>query len=359
MSAPSIREAVERLPPYRGLGAGRPPVKLDGNENPLGPSPRVVDALGGITPEVLSRYPRTARLREAWATGLGVAPEELLLTAGSGPALALAAELVLDPGDACVLLEPSFELYAWAARRRGADVVAVEVGRDLAFPRDALRAAVRGRQPRLVLLGCPDNPTGVSPSREELRALVDAAPGTLFLADEAYVEFTGMTVIDLAAARPNLLVTRTCSKALGLAGERIGSVIGNRALIERLARLNVPYPVTAVAAVLAEAALADGEHVARTVRQVERSKRRLLDGLAGAGLRARDTAANFVLLDLGTAERAAAVTAALATRGIAVRDRSHLRNLAGIVRISAGTDDETEAVLDALRTVAPGKGSAP
>lgn len=355
MSGPRVRDAVEALPPYRGLAGPRPAVKLDGNENPLGPSPRVLEALRGITPETLSRYPLVGALRDRWAAYLEVRPEALLLTAGSGPALALAAELVLDLGDVCVVLEPSFELYAWAARRRGADVVAVEVDRDLVFPADALAAVLDQRRPRLVTLGAPDNPTGVSPSRELLRTLVDRHPATLFLADEAYVEFTGATVVDLAVARPNLLVTRTFSKALGLAGERIGGVIGNRGLVSRLARINVPYPVTAVAALLAEAALADAAHVERTVRQVERSKRRLLDGLADVGVPARDTAANFVLVDLGTTARAAAVTAALAERGIAVRNRSHLRNLAGIVRISAGTDDETGRVLDALRAVMPRK----
>ena len=349
MTAFAVRDAVERLPRYRGLVGERPPVRLDGNENPLGPSPRALEVLATIDPDVLSRYPDVTGLRADWAARLGVEESELLLTSGSGPALALAAELVLDPGDHCVLLEPSFELYAWAAHRRDAAVVAVGVGRDLAFPLTAVREALDRHQPGLVMLGSPDNPTGVGLPRRSLEALAARHRSMLFVVDEAYAEFTGKSLLPGAVAHPNVLVARTFSKAMGLAGERIGGLVGAAELIERLARINVPYPVTGVAARVAIAALADRGHVRRTVRQVRRSTRRLLAGLEEIGAVARGTAANFVLLDAGTADRAGAVTRALADRGVAVRDRSYLRNFAGMIRISAGTDEETERVLDEMR----------
>ena len=344
-----VRDAVERLPAYRGLVGARPPVRLDGNENPLGPSPRALEALATIDAAALSRYPDIRALRKDWAAALGVAPHELLLTSGSGPALALAAELVLEPGDVCVLLEPSFELYAWAAHRRDAAVVAVRVGRDLTFPLPAVRDVLEQDRPRLVLLGIPDNPTGVALPRRSLEALVTRHRSTLFVVDEAYGEFTGKTLLPDAVSHPNLLVARTFSKAMGLAGERVGGLVGHAMLIERLARINVPYPVTGIAARLARAALADDAHVRRTVRQVRRSKRRLVAGFDAIGASARDTSANFVLLDVGSAPRAGVVTRVLADRGVAVRDRSHLRNFAGMVRISAGTDEETDRVLEELR----------
>src|SRR5262245_17760704 len=246
MSAQDLaREAVRALPPYRGLTSTRPSVLLDGNENPLGPSPMVLERLAELGGAQLSRYPAPQQLRERWALELKLKPEELLLTSGSGPAIALAAELVLNPGDGCVMAAPCFELYGWAAERREARVITVacDPEREFAFPAAGFRRAIEdaGVPPRLVIIGHPDNPTGTAPTREYLADLVGEHRRTLFLADEAYAEFYGFSAIPLATRLPNLLVARTFSKALGLAGERIGGLIGNRELIELLARINVPY----------------------------------------------------------------------------------------------------------------------
>jgi histidinol-phosphate aminotransferase len=348
-----VRGAVEALPPYRGLAGARPPVRLDGNENPYGPSPLALAALHALEGDGLSRYPDARRLRAGWARRLGVPMRSLLLAPGSGPALALVAELVLGPGDACVLLEPSFELYAWAARRREAHLVGVPCQAGRPFPTAAFRRALAAHGPRLAVVGLPDNPTGVAPTRRWLASAARDFPRTLFLVDEAYHDFSGRTAIPLASVLPNVLVARTLSKAYGLAGARIGGVIGPRRLIDRLHRINLPYPVAGPACAAGLAALDDAAHVRRTVRSARRERRRMAAGLRRLGFTVTAPPVNFVLVHLGTAAAAGRVVAALARRGIAVRNRSHLRGMAGVVRVSCGTAAETDVFLAAMRALAP------
>lgn len=348
-----VRRAVDALPPYRGLAGTRPPVRLDGNENPYGPSPLALAALRALGGDGLARYPDAGRLRARWARRLGVPMRSLLLAPGSGPALALVAELVLEPGDACVLLEPSFELYAWAARRRAARLVGVACRAGTPFPAAAFRRALAVEGPRLAVVGLPDNPTGVAPTLRWLASAARAFPGTLFLVDEAYHDFSGRTALPLASALPNVLVARTLSKAYGLAGARIGGVIGPRRLIDRLHRINLPYPVAGPACAAGLAALDDAAHVRRTVRSARRERRRMAAGLRHLGFTVTAPPVNFVLVHLGTAAAAGRVVAALARRGIAVRNRSHLRGMAGVVRVSCGTAAETDAFLAAMRALAP------
>ena len=331
-----VRPAVWALSPYRGLTAGRPRVRLDGNESPFGSPER-------------SRYPETAPLQSAWARYLKVPRRALLVTAGSGPAIALAAELVLDAGDAAVLLAPSFELYGLAVRRRGARPITVPTGAGRRFPLAGVRRALAVEGVRMCILGLPDNPTGVAPTPTQLRQLVDAFPRTLFVVDEAYGEFTGVSALRLARARDNVLVLRTMSKAWGLAGMRVGAVLGPPRLIGVLARLNVPYPVTAVAATAARDVLTDDRAMRATVRHVRQEQPRLVRALRHCGLTVRNTTANFALVETGSASRAAALVAALHLAGIAVRDRSHLPGMAGTVRISVGSAADHATLLDALR----------
>jgi histidinol-phosphate aminotransferase len=320
---------------------------LDGNENPYGPSPRALAAVRALEGDGLARYPDAAALRVRWARRLAVPAGSLLLAPGSGPALALVAELVLGPGDACVLLEPSFELYAWAARRREARLVGVPCEAGGPFPGAAFRRALVTTTPRLVVIGLPDNPTGVAPTVRWLEATARAFPGTLFLVDEAYHDFAGRTAL------PNVLVARTLSKAYGLAGARIGGLIGPRRLVERLRRINLPYPVAGPACAAGLAALDDAEHVRRTVRSARRERRRMVTGLRRLGFTVTGPPVNFVLVHLASAAAADRLVTALARRGIAVRNRSHLRGMAGVVRVSCGTEIETDAFLAAMGALAP------
>ncbi|MSR06443.1 MAG: aminotransferase class I/II-fold pyridoxal phosphate-dependent enzyme [Gemmatimonadetes bacterium] len=356
MSVPEglVRSAILAMPAYRGLPAGRrPEVRLDGNENPLGASAGVLAALKAHDPATLARYPASQALKERWARALGVKPDELLITNGSGPALALAGELVLGAGDTCVIAAPSFELYAWVAERREARVVAVacDAANQFAFPVEGFRQAIEdaGVPPKLVVIGLPDNPTGTAPPTEFITTMAKAHRRTLFLVDEAYVEFYGVTVVPQAVRLPNLLVSRTFSKALGLAGERIGGLVGHAELIDLARRINVPYPVTGMAVALGLAALDDSKHIVETVRVSRASVRRLAAEVKAAGFPTIATRANYALVNTGSSARAGALTALLGRRGVAIRNRSHLQAMGGWVRISAGNERDTERCLDEIR----------
>ena len=350
---PFVRRGVRELPAYRGIPAGRPRIRLDGNENPLGPSPRALEALRATESLAVSGYPSVEPLRAAWAAKLDLPPERVLITSGSGPGIMLVGELVLDPGDTCVISEPSFELYAGVCRRRGARAVAVPAEPRFRFPTAALvRAIERTPNPRLVIAGNPDNPTGAAPDLHQLEPVIDGHRSTLFLFDEAYFEFHGVTARRFLDRYDNVVITRTMSKAYGLAGLRLGCVAGDAAVIDLLGRLNAPYPVTGPALGAALAALEDDAHVAATRALMARSKSFLIAGLRRAGFECIDTCANFVLMNCRTAARAQSLTLELLRAGIAVRDRSGLPGMAGWVRVSCGTPEEIEEFSHTLLSIA-------
>jgi histidinol-phosphate aminotransferase len=216
------------------------------------------------------------------------------------------------------------------------------------FPGAAFAAALQRTGARLAFVGVPDNPTGVAPTARWLENVTARFPQTVFVVDEAYHEFFGRTCIPLVRHRPNVLVARTLSKAYGLAGARVGALIGPARLIDRLHRINMPYPVTGPAAAIALAALADQDHVRASVRAARRATRRMTRELRALRFTVTAPRTNFVLVHLRDARAARTLAAHLLRAGIAVRDRSHLPGMAGIVRISSGTEQETDRFLAAM-----------
>jgi histidinol-phosphate aminotransferase len=219
----------------------------------------------------------------------------------------------------------------------------------LRFDLDAVRAAITPAT-RLVLLATPNNPTGAAVPQEDIRALAEALPpgGAVFV-DEAYADFEGHSVIGDVARTPNLYVGRTFAKAYGLAGMRIGCVVAQATGIRRLRGAIAPFSVNVFAAAALEAALADRGHVEWYVGQVRASRELLYDACTRLALPFWQSAANFVLVRVGDA---AGVRAALAARGIHVRDRSAAPGCEGCIRITAGLVDDTRACVEALEEVA-------
>jgi histidinol-phosphate aminotransferase len=315
-------------------------LRLDFNENTTSTSDAVMAAVvAAITGERLAAYPDYADALPTIARGLGVSSDRLVLTNGTDEAIQLLVNTFLDKGDRLVILEPSYAMYRFYAEVAGVDVVPVtyRVADDLAFPVDAVLGAL-DEGADAVFIANPNNPTGGAIDVATVRRILDRARGALVLIDEAYVEFTGVTVLGLIDEYPNLVVSRTFSKAYGLAGLRCGCLVADAGTLQWVRRAQSPYSVNAIAAVAAAAAIDDRRHVEAYVAEVVAARGFTRDRLVALGYRVFPSDANFLLFDAG--DRKDALLAALREAGVLVRDRSH--EIDGCLRVTIGTKSHME-----------------
>ena len=330
--------------------------ELGSNENPLGPSPKAVAAIQAALPDVF-RYPdpQGGALKDALAAHHGFAPAQIVLGNGSHELLMLLAQCFAGPDTSVVFSEFGFAVFPIATAAAGAQAIRVPalkrdhatmpLGHDLT----AMATAVRP-DTRLVYIANPNNPTGTWFDDAALDAFLAAVPETtLVVIDEAYAEF--VTVPDLHSAlrrvtdRPNVIVTRTFSKAYALAGLRIGYAIASPHVIAVLERLRESFNVNGLAQAAAEAVLGDQAHVAHARAWNEREREWLTARLRERGLRVLPSQTNFVLIDFG--RDAAPIEHALFERGVIARPMGGY-GLADCLRISVGTRAENERLLEAL-----------
>jgi len=342
------------------LGDG---LRLHLNENTGGCSPKVVEALRALSPMDVAIYPDYGRINEVCAGHLGVDPSRLLLTNGldEGILAAAIAYLQREPGAAVgpgtgaaagspegLIAEPCFGMYADCIEAVGGRIVRVAPPPDLAFPLGAVLAAITPRT-RVIYLTSPGNPTGLLIPAAAVHALARAVPDGLVFVDEAYADFTEAHFLGELPTAPNVVVGRTFAKAYGLAALRIGTVVGDEAVIARLRRSLPPYSINVAAAVALEAALGDRAHLDAYRAQVRESKGRVYAVCDRLGLGYWPSEANFVLIRVG--DRATAIVEALRQRRIFVRDRSSEPGCAGCIRITAGVLAHTEQALAALEDI--------
>jgi len=343
------RRAVEAMrayhPPLEGRGRK---LRLDFNENTVGCSPAVRRALRKMTSEATSMYPEQETVRRKLARHFSVSADELLLTNGTDDALHLVTDTFVDRGDEVLIVEPTFAMYRFYSELAGARVTALRYDEQMRFPLAGVLAALR-RGPRVFFLANPNNPTGTVLRESELRLLLRAAPKTLVVIDEAYFEYCDISAIRGIRREPNLVVTRTFSKAAAMAGLRLGCVFTCRENAAAMRKAASPYPVNVAALTAAVACASDRAYMRRTVSEFHRSRVMLVEGLRKLGVEQFPSAANFVLTFIG--ERAKSVVEALRARGILVRDRSSDFGGRGYVRITIGTVAQTRRVLRALKEV--------
>ncbi|HWG59357.1 MAG TPA: histidinol-phosphate transaminase [Candidatus Acidoferrales bacterium] len=347
------RKAVERMRPYYPPLEGRfGKVRLDFNENPLGCSPAVRRALAKLGADAISMYPEQGSVRAKMAKALGVRTGELLLTNGTDEALHLLVQTFVDAGERVLLAEPTYAMYRFYAELAGARIETLRYGAASEIPMPAILAALR-RRPRLFFLANPNSPTGHLASYAQLRRILKAAPRTIIVVDEAYHEFSDMTVLPWLRRYGNLVVTRTFSKAAGMAGLRLGCIFAQEGLAAQMRKAQSPYPVNVAALAAAEAALGDRAFIARTIRETRRGRAHLERGLARLGIRYFPSAGNFVLAQFG--ERAGEIVTALAKQRVLVRDRSSDFGGEGYVRITLGTTRQARRFLRELERILPRK----
>jgi histidinol-phosphate aminotransferase len=345
------RNAVNSIPAYHPPLAGREGLRLDFNENTLGPSPRVLARLRTLTAEDLARYPERQPVEAAVARFLGVSESELLLTNGVDEAIHILCQAYLDSGDEAVIVVPTYSMYRIYMSAAGAKVICIPADEDLQLPITALRQSIT-EHTRMIAIANPNNPTGTFISLGQLLEIARAAPSAAVLIDEAYFEFCGQTLLPRRHECPNVFVTRTFSKAYGLAGLRIGVLIAAADQMPSLRRVCSPYNVNAVALGCLPEALADQGYIDRYVRETLESRARLESTLKARGVKFWPSQANFVLARIGsTKSDSQAFVEQMRRRGILVRDRSADHGCEGCVRFTLGPEEHANRLLTALDEV--------
>jgi histidinol-phosphate aminotransferase len=343
----SPRVAIH-IPAYHPPLAGRDGLRLDFNENTVGCSPRVLERLRKISADDLARYPEREPTETQVANFLGVTQSELLLTNGVDEAIHLLCQTYLDPGDEALIVVPTYSMYRIYMMAAGAQVTQIPTDADFKFPTDEVIHAISQRT-RLIAIANPNNPTGSVISRVDLLRIALAAASAAVLIDEAYFEFYGQTMLEGGKRPSNLFVARTFSKVYGLAGLRVGALIGNADQMHAVRRACSPYNVNAIALACLSEALGDQEFIEQYVREVQESRRRIENVLQSLGIAFWPSHANFVLARVSpVAAGAAAFVESMKRRGILVRDRSNDHACEGCVRITLGPASQIERLLVAL-----------
>jgi histidinol-phosphate aminotransferase len=340
-------------------GYDKPPelyagLRLHQNEHTAGCSPRVLEALAALRADEVSVYPPYSAATKACARHLGVAEDDVTLVNGLDEGIMAATFALLRPSPGepvreAVIPQPAFEIFAFDAEVAGGRVVNVMPRPGFTFALDEVLAAITPVT-RIVFVTNPNNPTGVPVPRDAIKAVSRRLPpGAIVFLDEAYVDFSGDTFIPELGAFPNVIVGRTFSKAYGLAGLRVGALVGDPARLDPLRRVIPVYSVNIAAVVALQAALEDRAYVADYVRQVEASRSLLYEACDRIGLEYWKSAANFVLVRTG--DRTAALVAGAEARGIYLRDRSNEPGCAGCVRITTGIVEHTRRVIAVMEAV--------
>lgn len=343
---PELRSSAKNLAPYAAPEEGRAgKLRLDFNENTVGCSPAVLRALRNMTREQIALYPEYEASTRRLARHFGVKPAEMLLTNGVDDALRLLMETFVEPGSRVLVPEPTFSMYRFFSEVAGAKIETVHYDAAMKFPVEETVRALKSA-PRILFIANPNNPTGTVVDLASLERILDAAKKTLVLVDEAYFEFCGVTGLPWIRTRPNLVVSRTFSKAAGLAALRLGALFARADLADAMRRAFTPYPVNSVALVAAEAAVKDRRFLRRYVTQVRQSRWDLTQGLQRFGARVFPSGGNFVLADFGPG--GSRLVRRLAQRRILVRDRASEFGRDGFIRITAGTPEQTKRLLDAI-----------
>ena len=323
-------------------------LRLDMNESMIGCSPHVRAALRRLKSEDLAMYPEKGAAAARFAPFFGVDASELVLTAGIDEALRLIADVFLERGRPALLVEPTFPMYRFFAEQREARIRTLRCGEDMQFPLGDVLRALR-QNPAVFFLPNPNNPTGALLNQKTLARILDAAARTLVVVDEAYFEFSGVTVLPWIRQRRNLVVTRTFSKAAGLAGLRIGCLFAHRELAATFRSSQDPFPIGVAQLAAAAAALRDAKFTKRAAAEIIRGRKLLGRLLTQLGVRVFPSAANFVLADFG--ELGTRVIASLARKGILIRDQSEAVGRAGFARITAGSPAQMRFFLRALEKI--------
>ena len=327
-------------------------IKLSSNENPLGPSPMALQAMIDEIKANVHYYPepQSPPLVEKLARIFQLKPNQFFVNNGVDGVLSMIAMAFIESGDEVVTSQYSFFSYQSVTARMGGKMILVPQTQDRRFDIDAIIAALTPKT-KIVFLCNPNNPTGTITLGDEFERLLAAVPeNCLLISDEAYYEYVDHPdypqTIPHLSDHSNLIITRTFSKVMGLAGVRVGYAIAHESIIQVLRKVADAFPVNRVAQAGALAGLDDREFLERSVRIVKQGRDQLYQGLSKMGLTVTPSHANFILVDLGIP--AGPVYEAMLCQGVIVRPLGP-QGLPTCLRITVGTPGQNERALTALQ----------
>ena len=321
-------------------------VRLNGNENPYGGSPRASEALAAL-PLHIYPDPFQRKIRRGLAEYVGIDEAHIIAGAGSDELIDLVFRLFISSGDIVIDLDPTFGMYAFCARVAGVEIRTVPRDGTFEINVEAVERATDSKA-KIVFVNSPNNPTGNLATEGQLRSLLET--GLMVVVDEAYYEFCGETAAGLIPEYENLVVLRTFSKWAGIAGLRVGYGIMSPRIVKHIIDIKSPYNVSTAAEVAALASLDDADALLQNVKLIVSERERMFALLKGiSGLKPWPSRGNYILGQC-EAGRARAIFEDLAKRGIFVRRFSSER-LNDFFRISVGTPEQTDAVIHALTEV--------
>ncbi|MEZ2348622.1 histidinol-phosphate transaminase [Terriglobus sp. RCC_193] len=387
------RRAILAMPEYHPPLGGRDALRLDFNENTHAPSPRVREALSTLSLESFTIYPERAPVEAKVAAHFGLKPEQVLLANGTDEGIHLVTYTFLEEGDECLFATPSFFMYDVNAMAMGAKLIRIQMDSTLQFPYQRMLDAITPKT-KLIILCSPNNPTGNTITRDQIRTIAKAAPHAVILVDEAYFHFFGESVMtDLIEGHSersqesplpststtgsesfgrepgaprldsetwvphNILIARTFSKAYGLANLRVGAIAGPVSLINHLRKASSPYNVNGIALIAVNASVDDTEYIDWYVAQITEGRERIYRALDNMKVPYWQSHANFVLMHIGPRHKE--FVDGMRARGVLVRDRSSDPGLDGCVRITIGLEDQISIGIAALRDTLAGMGWTP
>lgn len=313
---PNIAGMATYAPPWQGMDRGAY-LRLDLNENTLPIPEHVKQALKRYIDENrIQMYPEYAPFIIKLADYVNVEKENILLTNGSDQAIEIILRAFLSTGDVMLMAQPGFPMFTQIASVIGACITGVSYGHDLTFPYNAFTEAI-GKKIKLVIIVNPDNPTGVSVDEAYIKGILEMFPLHPVFVDEAYFEFTGKTALTFLDSHPNLIITRTFSKAFALAGLRLGYIIAHPDLISQFSKIRGPFDVNSCALIAAEAQIDHTDEWTWYVKEVMDVSKPYLEGFFKENsVRFYRGAANFMLVEPEERDKAVAY---LKTQGILVR----------------------------------------
>ncbi|XVF29984.1 hypothetical protein REPUB_Repub16aG0018400 [Reevesia pubescens] len=356
-----IRPHLRKLSPYQPIlpfevlsgKLGRKPediIKLDANENPYGPPPEVLEALGSLKFPYIYPDPESRQLRAALAEDSGLESDYILVGCGCDELIDLIMRCVLDPGDKIVDCPPTFTMYEFDAGVNGAQVIKVPRKLDFSLNIELIAEAVEQEKPKCIFLTSPNNPDGSIISDEVLLMILDMP--ILVVLDEAYVEFSGIeSRMQWVKKHENLIVLRTFSKRAGLAGLRVGYGSFPLSIIEYLWRAKQPYNVSVAAEVAACAALQNPKYLQMVKEALVQERDRLFKLLKEVPfLNPYPSYSNFILCEVTSGMDAKKLKDDLSKMGVMVRHYNN-KELKGYIRVTAGKPEHTNALMECLSRV--------